>query len=143
MANLLRKRNVVIAMLGLLLGLLVFLALQACFLLHLANADAVMSEYMGRGVFYESQLSRVKNFYPNGKERWTFKIPSFDENFRMHEASFRWNENRHIPPDSKTDLRDTWVGTCTLKPKSPWRQIDIFGVLGPTEIKLYGDWHIE
>ena len=139
MAKVFRARNLVLV--G--IGILAYLALQVCLLMYVGSADAVTVEYLGRGVFSESQLTREESFYPNGKDRWTFQIPPFDKNFRMHDASFKWNENRHVPPDAKTDRRDTWIGTCTLTPKSPWRQIDIFGVLGPIEYKLYGDWHTE
>ena len=136
MANLLRARNIIVV----LTGSLLYLAMQVCFFLHAASATTVAREYLGRGVFTESQMSREENFYSNGKDRTTFQIPKFNDKFRMHTASFNWNENRHIPPDASTNASDTWVGTCTLTPKSPWRQMDLFGVLGPIECSVYGDW---
>ena len=120
-----------------------FLALQISFVLRTQSARAVTLEHLGRGVCGESQLTRVDNFYGNGMDRWTLRIPAFDAKFRMHTTNFEWNENRHIPPDAKTAPRDTWVGTCTLTPKTPWRQIDVLGLLGPIECKVFGDWHVE
>ena len=103
MAKVFRARNLVLV--G--IGILAYLALQVCLLMYVGSADAVTVEYLGRGVFSESQLTREESFYP-----------PFDKNFRMHDASFKWNENRHVPPDAKTDRRDTWIGTCTLTPVS-------------------------
>ena len=139
MKKILRRRNIVIAI----LLVAAFLALQLCLMLHAMSARTRTLEYLGRGVFSASQMSREENFYPNGKDRWTFQIPPFEEEFRMHTASFEWNDNRYVPPNADTDAADTWVGTCTLTPKSPWRYIDIFGILGPVECSVYGNWHVE
>ena len=139
MKQLLSCRNVVVIS----LLAMAFLGLQICLWMHTASAKTRTLEYLGRGVFSESQMAREQNFYPNGKDRWTFQIPPFNEKFRMHTASFEWNENRYVPPDANTKARDTWVGTCTLTPKTPWRYIDIFGILGPVECSVYGDWHVE
>ena len=98
---------------------------------------------MGRGVFAESQMATEYDYYGEGKDRWNVRIPSFNETFRMHTASFKWNENTHVPPAAGIDRADVWVGTCTLTPKSPWRYVDVFGILGPTECSVYGDWRIQ
>ena len=117
MNKLLRRRNVVIAV----LLVVAFLSLQVCLLLHTISAKIRTAEYLGRGVCSASWISREEGFYPNGRDRCTFQIPPFEEEFRMHTASFEWNDNRYVPPDANTTAADTWVGTCTLTPKSPWR----------------------
>ena len=139
MNKLLRRRNVVIAV----LLVVAFLSLQVCLLLHTISAKIRTAEYLGRGVCSASWISREEGFYPNGRDRCTFQIPPFEEEFRMHTASFEWNDNRYVPPDANTAAADTWVGTCTLTPKSPWRYIDVFGILGPVECSVYGDWHVK
>ena len=136
MANLFRSRNIAIA----LVLLVLYLALQACFAMHALSAGTITTEYLGREV---SRTSRQEGIYPNGKYRWTYEIPPFEHQFRMHEAVFEWNENHFVPPDAETEARDKWIGTCTLTPKSPWREIDFFGVLGPMEYTVYGDWYVE
>ena len=128
MAKLFRTRNIVCVAIMLLL----YAALQIVFFLHAFSARTITVEYLGREVFMKSLETREGS-------RYTIQTPPFNEEFRMHTASFRWNENHYIPPDGSTDPSDAWVGTCTLTPKSPWRQIDIFGVLGPIECHLYGD----
>ena len=126
-----------------LLLLIAFFSLQVVFFLNTYSAKAVTLEYLGRGVCFESQMSIERDYYGKGKDRWTVQIPEFDEEFRMHTATFEWNENKHVPPDAETKLHDVWVGTCTLTPKSPWRYIDVFGILGPLECSVYGDWSVK
>lgn len=139
MSRILRLRNVILAVALLVL----FLALQVTFWLHAASARINALEYLGREVFSESSTTIEDDFYGDGKNRRTLKIPKFNKQFRMHDTTFTWNPNPHIPPDASTERSETWVGTCRLKPKSPWREFDIFGWLGPMECKLYGDWHTE
>ena len=139
MAKIFRVRYII----AVLVGLMLYVSLQICFFLHAASATTVTREYFGRGVFSESQLVREEGFYANGNDRVTFQIPKFNEDFRMHKASFKWNGNRHVPPDASTTASDTWVGTCTLTAKTPWRQMDLFGLLGPIECSLYGDWRTD
>jgi len=122
-----RTRNLV----AFVIGLLLFFSLQVCFFMHAFSARTITLDYLGRGVFSESQLSREEGFYSNGKDRWTFQIPKFE------------HRNRLVPPDAATNAIDTWVGTCELNPRSPWREIDVFGILGPFDCKVYGDWHVE
>lgn len=135
----LRLRNLVI----LAAFSIAFLILQLTLFLHAESARAVTLEYMGRSVFSESQWPREEEYYDNGRDRVSLRVPVFDSKFRMHEATFAWIENSYIPPDADTDLTKMWVGTCTLTPKSPWRQIDVFGLLGPMQCHVYGDWHVE
>ena len=121
----------------------IFLVLQVTLYLHTASTKTRTLEYLGRGVFAESQPGTEYDFYGKGKDRWNVVIPPFNETFRMHTASFDWNPNTHIPPESGIDRSDVWVGTCTLTPKFPWRYIDVLGILGPVECSVYGDWHVE
>ena len=139
MANLSRTKKIAAAVVCLLL----FLVLQLCLFCHAFSARTVTMEYLGREVCSESQLSREENFYSNGQHRWTYQIPPWEHDFRMHTATFEWNENHHVPPDASTTRSETWVGTCTLTPKSPWCQIDLFGILGPMKFSVYGDWYVE
>ena len=139
MTKLLRPKNIVLSI----LTLTCVATAQIVFFCHAFSARTVVSEYLGRETCLESQLNQELNFYPNGDSRWTLQIPDFDHEFRMHVVEFDWNENRHIPPDSATSPSDSWVGTCTVEPKSPWSYVDVFGVLGPFECKVYGDWRVE
>ena len=120
-----------------------FIALQVVFILHAASARTCTFDYLGREVFLESSETVDWDFYGEDKHRWNLTVPPFKRKFRMHAATFEWNENRHIPPGDGIGLSDLWVGTCTLTAKTPWRQIDVFGHLGPFECSVYGDWHVE
>ena len=138
MKKILTKRNVIVAI----LCLIAFLSLQIVLYLHASSARTRTLEYMGRGLFAESQMAIEYDYYGEGEDRWTTQIPEFTETFRMHTVSFEWNQNKHIPPVRGMDRADVWVGTATLTPKAPWRYIDPFGVLGPFRYSVYGDWQV-
>ena len=112
-------------------------------MLHTASARTCAFEYLGREVLSESSGATDFDYYGEGEDRWNLKVPPFKYVFRMHTATFEWNDNGYIPPEAGIAHRDVWVGTCTLTPKAPWRYIDLFGHLGPFECSVYGDWHVE
>ena len=120
-----------------------FIVLQVVLMLHAASARTCAFEYLGREVLSESSGATDFDYYGEGEDRWNLKVPPFKYVFRMHTATFEWNDNGYIPPEAGIAHRDVWVGTCTLTPKAPWRYIDLFGHLGPFECSVYGDWHVE
>ncbi len=125
------------------IGLFAFIVLQGIFCFYAVSARTITVEYLGRGIFAESEKATEYDYYGEGDHRWHIKVPAFNETLEMHTASFEWNPNNHIPFKPGMGRGSVWIGTCKLTPKSPWRYIDVFGFLGPFECSVYGDWRVD
>lgn len=123
--------------------LTLFLILQLVLSAHAYHAQTIVSDYMGDDVCFPTYETCEKDYYDNQRDRFTLTCPPFSQQFRMHTTTFRWNEEKKIPPNADTNLSEYVVGRCLLTPKPEWQMIDTFGLLGPIECFVYGDWRVK